>query len=102
MSDTVVSGNLQSELREKVKWYEKVRSGFRDTILLAFGLWIIWTQVYAKNPNGYLILVGFGFVVPSARAAIISVLSAPGSSSSQEQQRGRHRRSSEDTDNESD
>ena len=82
-----------------MKWHEKVRSGFRDTILLGFGMWIIWTQIYAKNPNGYLILVGFGCMVPSTRAAITSVLSGPGSSSysQEQQQRGRHRRSSEDT-----
>ena len=81
-----------------MKWHEKVRSGIRDTILLGFGMWVIWTQIYAKNPNGYLILVGFGSMVPSARAAIISVLSGPGSSSSspEQQQRGRHRRYSED------
>jgi hypothetical protein len=73
-------------------------------ILLGFGMWVVWTQVYAKSPNGYLILVGFGCMVPSARAAIISVLSGPGSSSSspEQQQRGRHRRSSEDIGNEDD
>jgi hypothetical protein len=65
-----------------VKWLSILQRGFRDVILLGFGAWIIWKQVYAVNPNGYLALIGFALMVPSARSAIIKLLSEPGSSSS--------------------
>jgi hypothetical protein len=64
------------------KWLTILRNGLRDVVLLGFGAWIIWKQVYALNPNGYLALIGFALMVPSARSAIIKILSEPGSSSS--------------------
>jgi hypothetical protein len=64
-----------------VKWKETLRQNLRDTVVLGFGMWVIWAEVHAKAPNVPLILVGFGCMIPSARAAIISILSEPGSSS---------------------
>jgi hypothetical protein len=64
-----------------VKWLSTVRRSFRDTVLMGFGGWIIYKQVYAPDPNGYLALIGFACMVPSARAAIISILSETGQSS---------------------
>jgi hypothetical protein len=74
-------GNRQSRKQGEVKWQSILRQNLRDIVLMGFGGWVIWTEVYTKIPNGYLILVGFGCMVPSARAAIISILSEPGSSS---------------------
>jgi hypothetical protein len=48
---------------------------------MIFGGWIIYKQVYALNPNGYLALIGFGFMMPAAVPAILSILSIAGSSS---------------------
>lgn len=76
----MLSGKL--EKRGEVKWLSILQKSFRDVVLLGFGAWIIWKQVYAVSPNGYLALVGFGLMVPSARSAIIKILSEPGSSSS--------------------
>lgn len=64
-----------------MKWRDAIRKNFRDIILMGFGGWIIWKQVYAQYPNGYLALVGLACMIPSGRAAIISILSEPGSSS---------------------
>ena len=64
-----------------MKWQSILRQNFRDVVLMGFGAWIIWTEVYTKAPNGILILVGVSFMLPSARVAIISILSEPGSSS---------------------
>ena len=69
-------------MRGEVKWRALVRQSARDILLMGFGGWIIWKEVYASVPNGYLILVGFACMVPSARSAIIAILSEPGSSSS--------------------
>jgi hypothetical protein len=63
-----------------VKWYKQIRPNLRDIGLTGFGAWIIWKQVYAPNPNGYLALVGLACMIPSGRAAIISILSEPGPS----------------------
>lgn len=71
-----------------MKWpsFRKVwGQSLRDTVLMGFGAWIIWTEVYSSQPNGYLILVGFGFMVPSGRSAIITLLSEPGQSSESSQ-----------------
>lgn len=64
-----------------MKWHSTLRKNFRDIVLMGFGGWIIWKQVYSLNPNGYLALVGLACMIPSGRAAIISILSEPGSSS---------------------
>jgi len=64
-----------------VKWLlSGLRQNFRDVVLTGFGAWIIWKQVYSQNPNGYLALIGLAFMLPSARAAVISILSEPGPS----------------------
>lgn len=63
------------------KWLSILRQSFRDVVLMGFGAWIIWKQVYATSPNPYLAVIGFAFMVPSARAAIFTILSGPGSSS---------------------
>lgn len=65
-----------------MRWRDAIRKNFRDIVLMGFGGWIIWKQVYAQYPNGYLALVGLACMIPSGRAAIISILSEPGSSSS--------------------
>ena len=85
-------------MRGEVNWLSIMQKGFRDVILLGFGAWIIWKQVYALNPNGYLAAIGFGMMVPSARSAIIKILSEPGqsSSSSQSQQESPSSKSSGD------
>lgn len=66
--------------RGEVNWLSILQKGLRDVVLLGFGAWIIWKQVYSVNPNGYLALIGFALMVPSARSAIIKILSDPGSS----------------------
>lgn len=64
-----------------MRWLLKgFRQNFRDVVLTGFGGWIIWKQVYAVTPNGYLALVGLACMLPSGRAAIISILSEPGPS----------------------
>lgn len=63
-----------------MKWERFLRQSARDILLMGFGGWVIWKEVYASTPNGYLILVGFACMVPSARAAIIAILSEPGPS----------------------
>lgn len=68
--------------RKEAKWLTILRKNFRDVVLLGFGAWIIYKQVYALNPNGYLALIGFGMMVPSARFAITKILSEQSSSSS--------------------
>lgn len=85
-------------MRGEVNWLSIMQKGFRDVILLGFGAWIIWKQVYALSPNGYLAAIGFGMMVPSARSAIIKILSEPGqsSSSSQSQQESPSSKSSGD------
>jgi hypothetical protein len=65
-----------------VKWRSTLQQVIRDLPTTGFGAWIIWKQVYATNPNAYLALIGFAFMVPTARAAIITILSTPGQSSS--------------------
>ena len=64
-----------------MKWQSILRQNLRDIVLLGFGAWVIWKEVYTASPNTALILAGFGCMVPSARAAILSILSEPGSSS---------------------
>lgn len=64
-----------------MKWRQFLQNGLRDVILMGFGAWIIWKQVYAVNPNQFLDVIGFAMMVPSARSAIIKILSEPGSSS---------------------
>ena len=84
-----------------MKWQSILRQNLRDVVLLGFGAWIIWKEVYAAAPNTALILAGFGCMVPSARAAILSILSEPGSSSESPappQQRPSQSSHSEDTD----
>jgi hypothetical protein len=76
-----ISGNERAREQEEVKWLTIVQQSFRDVILMGFGAWIIWKQVYAQNPNGYLAIIGFACMVPSARAAIIAILSEHGPSS---------------------
>lgn len=49
--------------------------------MTGFGAWIIWKQVYAATPNGYLALIGFGCMFPAARSAVLTILSMPGQSS---------------------
>lgn len=52
-----------------------VWQSFRDVALTGFGGWIIWKQAYSEAPSGYLIFVGVALMVPSARAALVSILS---------------------------
>src|ERR1700756_5173581 len=68
--------------RGEVNWLSILQKGFRDVFLLGFGAWVIWKQVYAPIPNGYLAAIGFGMMVPAAGTAVIKILSEPGSSSS--------------------
>lgn len=65
-----------------LKWQATLRRVVQDVPMVLFGAWIIYKQVYAANPNGYLALIGFGCMFPAARSAIATILSGPGSSSS--------------------
>jgi hypothetical protein len=64
-----------------VKWLSITWELIRDVGLTGFGVWVIWKQVYAPAPDPALLVVALGCIVPSARSAIITVLSGPGSSS---------------------
>lgn len=82
-----------------MNWLSIMQRGFRDIFLLGFGAWIIWKQVYALAPNGYLAAIGFGMMVPAAGSAVIKILSEPGSfsSSSPPPEESPSRKSSGDT-----
>ena len=71
-----------------MKWQSILRHLVQDYVLTGFGAWIIYKQVYAATPNGYLALIGFAVMFPAARSAIVTILSSPGPPSplSQEQQ----------------
>src|SRR5882762_5659282 len=75
-------GKIQKAKRGEVNWLSILLKGFRDVFLLGFGAWVIWKQVYALSPNGYLAAIGFGMMVPAAGTAFIKILSEPGSFSS--------------------
>jgi hypothetical protein len=66
--------------RGEVKWLTILQQGFRDVVMLGFGAWIIYKQVYAINPNAYLAAIGFACMFPAARSAVVTILSAPGQS----------------------
>jgi hypothetical protein len=68
-----------------VKWKLLLRRITKEGIVMGFGAWIIWKQVYATTQNGYLALIGFACMFPAARSAIVTILSQPGSSSSSSQ-----------------
>ena len=68
-------------MRGEVKWQSTLRQVFRDVVMPLFGMWIIYKEVESANPNAYFGLLGFGFMVPAARSAIISILSGVLSSS---------------------
>src|SRR6266478_1985887 len=68
--------------RGEVKWQLVVQRVIQDVPMMGFGAWIIWKQVYATSPNGYLALIGFACMFPAARSAVITILSLPGQSSS--------------------
>jgi hypothetical protein len=76
------AGVITIAKRGEVNWPSILQKAFRDIFLLGFGAWVIWKQVYALSPNGYLAAIGFGMMVPSAGTAIIKILSEPGSFSS--------------------
>jgi hypothetical protein len=63
-----------------VKWLTILQQGFRDVVMLGFGAWIIYKQVYAVSPNAYLAAIGFACMFPAARSAVVTILSAPGQS----------------------
>lgn len=65
-----------------MKWDSILGRIVKDYPVTLFGAWIIYKQVYATDPNGYLALIGFGCMFPAARAAISTIWSTPGSSSS--------------------
>lgn len=78
MSVMVERGTRQNENGERMlppSFFRILRHGFRDAFLTIFGGWVIWKQVYAEEPNLYLILFGFACLVPSARTAIVRILS---------------------------
>jgi hypothetical protein len=64
-----------------VKWQSILRHIIQDYALTGFGAWIIWKQVYAQVPNAALAAIGFACMFPAARAAVLTILSAPGQSS---------------------
>ena len=74
--------NKEAAKRGELKWLSILQKGLRDVVLLGFGAWIIWKEVYSVNPNVYLAGIGFAMMLPSARSAIIRILLEPGSSSS--------------------
>lgn len=65
-----------------VKWKKLAQGVLRDAVLLCFGGWVVYREVYSVTPNNFLILVGFALMVPSARVAVLSVLSGLSESSS--------------------
>lgn len=64
-----------------MKWFQILWQLMRDVALTGFGVWVIWKQVYQAQPNTTLLLVALTCITPAARAAVISILSGPGSSS---------------------
>lgn len=74
-------GNRHIRLRGEVKWQQILRHIVQDYALTGFGAWIIWKQVYAVTPNAALAAIGFACMFPAARAAVLTILSAPGQSS---------------------
>lgn len=75
-----LSGKTQIRASE-VKWLSILRNSFRDIFLLGFGAWILWKQSYSLDPNAVLAGIGFACMVPSARHAVLTLLSEPASSS---------------------
>jgi hypothetical protein len=64
-----------------VKWLQILWQLMRDVGLTGFGVWVIWRQVEAPDPNGALLAVALVCIAPAARSAVTTVLSGPGSSS---------------------
>jgi hypothetical protein len=64
-----------------VKWAQILWQLIRDVALTGFGVWIIWKQAEAADPNGALLAVALVCIAPAARSAVTTVLSGPGSSS---------------------
>ena len=64
-----------------MKWYQILWQLMRDVLLTGFGVWVIWRQVLAPEPNGTLLAVALVCIAPAARSAVTTVLSGPGSSS---------------------
>ena len=64
-----------------MKWLQILWQLMRDVGLTGFGVWVIWRQVEAPDPNGALLAVALVCIAPAARSAVTTVLSGPGSSS---------------------
>src|ERR1700761_6781775 len=83
MESNRVAGKHRKAKKDEagVAWRSILQRGFRDGVLLIFGGWILYKQVYSVSPSLVLCAIGVGFMVPSLRAAIFTILSLPSESS---------------------
>ena len=64
-----------------MKWLSILWQLIRDVLLTGFGVWVVWKQVEAAEPNTALLVVALGCIAPAARSAVSTILSGPGPSS---------------------
>jgi hypothetical protein len=60
-----------------VKWWLTAWSLARDILLTGTGLWLIISQIGARDPSSTLIVAGLALVVPAAASHAGTVLSGP-------------------------
>jgi hypothetical protein len=71
-----------------MRWWLTAWQVLRDVLLTGTGLWLIISQVGARDPSSTLIVAGLALVVPAAATHATSVLSGPSGSSEHERGRG--------------
>jgi hypothetical protein len=70
-----------------VRWVDFLWQLIRDVVLTGTGVWIIWRQAEAQDPNTTLLAVALVCIAPAARSAVATLLSGPsGPGSSSESQ----------------
>jgi hypothetical protein len=62
-----------------VKWLSTAWQLARDILLTGTGLWLIISQVGARDPSSALIVAGLALTVPAAATHAAAVLSGPSS-----------------------
>lgn len=60
-----------------MKWWQTAWQLIRDIALTGMGMWLIISQVGAKDPSSTLIVAGLALTVPAAASHAASVLSGP-------------------------
>lgn len=60
-----------------MKWVQTAWPLVRDILLTCTGLWLIISQVGARDPNSALIVAGLALTVPAAATHAMGVLSGP-------------------------